>query len=93
MSERCNASGDGILKIGKPLAAEIPIVPPEESMSECAVYEVIETLVKELDNHGYGDMHWFPREYRDPSVEAALAVGRVWLAAHQKEETNEGEEL
>ncbi len=61
---------------------------PEESMSECVVSEVIETLVKELDNHGYGDMHWFPREYRDPSVEAALAVGRAWLAAHQKEETN-----
>ncbi len=62
----------------------IPIVPSEESMSECAVSEVIEILVKELDNHGYGDMHWFPLEYRDPSVEAALSVGRAWLAAHQR---------
>jgi hypothetical protein len=44
--------------------------------------EVIETLVNELDKHGYGDMHWFPREHRDSSVVDALAVGRAWLEVH-----------
>lgn len=47
--------------------------------------EVIRMLVKELDKHGHGDMHYNASGYRDPDVLSALTVGRSWLAEHQKE--------
>jgi hypothetical protein len=55
-----------------------------EISEEQETCKVVETLVNELDKHGYGDFH-YKYAGKDQDVIDALAVGRAWLEAHAKD--------